>query len=115
MTVDVGNVGVLTAKGAVVNVAISHVYTKAGTDVYDATNDFETNPFFTNLNMGQESSDSVPGAIFYEGERLVNLKGQTKLSSSTFGSLSGTVSFTLPAADGSVFTKSYPFTITAPK
>ena len=111
LTLDVGNVGDLSAKGATVNVGVTHIYNSSGIDMYDSSSKFETDTFFTNADMSQLKTND--GSTYYEGTRQVHVKSGANLTSKSFSSISGTIMFTLPTSDGSPFTKSYPFTINA--
>ena len=108
---DIADLPNMTAKGATIDVALSHIYTKAGADVLDKTSDFETDPFFTNISLSDFSSDE--NTTYYEASRNATIKDGSLVSGETFASVTGTVVFTLPTGDGKTFTTSYPFTIKA--
>ena len=89
-----------------VKIVISHVYDDKGTDYLDATSDFETKTFFQEVTMS-----SYKGSYF-SGLRNVNIK-KGGLTNQNIKSIEGQIVLSLPLADGSSYSKSYPFTVLA--
>ncbi len=105
LTIALPNIPNLDRVQDTASVDISHVYSKSGLDIDNATSTFETDQFFKNISLSAEQ-DPVP---HYKGHRSLTLFASA--TNDDISRIEGTLVLSLPLSDGSTYAKSYPFVL----